>query len=87
MLPVRDWVVWPSQAVIRGERWKYVQFGSDTLPPILFDMLADPGESTNLAADPKYSEQVVEHVIGASCPGASFHASFLTKVNLSMEKI
>ncbi|PZU93305.1 MAG: phosphonate monoester hydrolase [Chelatococcus sp.] len=37
-------------SVLREERWKYVHFAG--LPPLLFDMAADPGESRNLAADP-----------------------------------
>lgn len=34
-------------SVIRGERYKYVQFAG--LPPLLFDLQNDPGEFTNLA--------------------------------------
>jgi arylsulfatase A-like enzyme len=36
-------------AVIRGRRWKYVHFAA--LPPVLFDLAEDPGETRNLAAD------------------------------------
>src|SRR3546814_1283596 len=39
-----------SLAVIRGERWKYVHFAG--LPPLLFDLVDDPGELTNRAEDP-----------------------------------
>jgi len=30
----------------RDQRWKYVEFPA--APPVLFDMAADPGETTNL---------------------------------------
>jgi arylsulfatase A-like enzyme len=41
-----------SLAVSRGPRYKYVQFGaaSDLLPPLLFDVAADPGQRYNLLA-------------------------------------
>lgn len=38
----------------RGERFKYVRFAA-ALPPLLFDLLEDPGETRNLAADPGYA--------------------------------
>src|SRR3546814_52834 len=38
-----------SLAVIRGERWKYVHFAG--LPPLLFDLVDDPGELPNRAED------------------------------------
>ena len=37
-------------SVIRTRKWKYVHFAA--LPPILFDLEADPRETRNLAADP-----------------------------------
>jgi arylsulfatase A-like enzyme len=39
--------------VVRGERWKYVQFATDpeVLPPLLFDLEADPDQTVNLAGD------------------------------------
>ncbi|MVA74036.1 sulfatase-like hydrolase/transferase [Agrobacterium vitis] len=39
-------------AVIRDEKFKYVHFAG--MPPLLFDLQADPGELTNLAEDPAY---------------------------------
>jgi arylsulfatase A-like enzyme len=46
-----------SLCVLRGERWKYVQFADDSMPPLLFDMQADAGEMCNLAAS-----SAIEHV-------------------------
>ena len=39
-------------AALRTERYKYVHFAG--LPPLLFDMLEDPGNLINLAADPGF---------------------------------
>lgn len=41
-----------SLAVIRDNSMKYVHFAG--LPPLLFDLAADPGELTNVADDPTY---------------------------------
>ena len=38
--------------VIRDERFKYVHFAS--LPPLLFDLTADPIEMKDLAGDPAH---------------------------------
>ena len=45
--------------VVRGERYKYVHFTK--LPPLFFDLEADPGETRNLAADPAYAPVVLEY--------------------------
>jgi arylsulfatase A-like enzyme len=39
--------------VVRGPRYKYVHFTK--LPPLFFDLQADPGERVNLAGDPAYA--------------------------------
>jgi arylsulfatase A-like enzyme len=39
-----------SLAVVQDEAWKYVHFAA--LPPLLFDLKADPGQFHNLADDP-----------------------------------
>ncbi len=45
-------------AVIRDARWKYVHFAA--LPPLLFDIEADPHEMRDLAADPAYRDVLLE---------------------------
>jgi len=46
-------------SVIRGPRYKYVHF--TTLPPLFFDLEKDPGQFSNLAANPDYMPLVLEH--------------------------
>jgi arylsulfatase A-like enzyme len=52
----------PSDAcnlnVIRDERYKYVHFTA--LPPLLFDLQADPSENENLARSPEYQSQLLD---------------------------
>ena len=43
--------------VVRGARYKYVHF--TRLPPLFFDLEADPGEMRNLADDPAYAPLVL----------------------------
>ena len=46
-----------SLCVLRGARWKYVQFADERMPALLFDIAHDPGELVNLGAS-----SVLEHV-------------------------
>ena len=48
-----------SLCVVQDARWKYVHFAA--LPPLLFDLQADPGQFTNLAADPAHTAVVAEY--------------------------
>lgn len=45
--------------VLRGERYKYVHFAG--LPPLFFDLDADPGQFRNLADDPAHTALVRDH--------------------------
>ena len=45
-------------AVRRERRWKYVHFAG--LPPLLFDLEADPGEAVDLSADPAVTAALSE---------------------------
>ncbi|OWU84167.1 hypothetical protein ATO6_14005 [Oceanicola sp. 22II-s10i] len=44
-------------SMLRESRWKYVHFGGG-VPPMLFDLESDPGETVNLAGDPAYADEV-----------------------------
>ena len=46
-------------AVIQDRQYKYVHF--DALPPLFFDLQADPGQFHNLADDPAYAPRVLEY--------------------------
>lgn len=48
-----------SLAVIQDTRYKYVHF--DALPPLFFDLTADPGQFHNLADDPAYASRVLTY--------------------------
>ena len=48
-----------SLAVIQDARYKYVHF--DALPPLFFDLEADPGQFRNVAGDPAYASRVLAY--------------------------
>jgi len=48
-----------SLSVVRGRRYKYIHFTA--LPPLLYDIEADPDELVDLAADPAYAGVVAEY--------------------------
>ena len=49
--------------VLRDDSYKYVQFAApgDVLPPLLFDLVADPDQIQNLAAEPAMAATVAEY--------------------------
>ena len=49
--------------VVRGEHWKYVQFATDpdVMPPLLFDLDADPDQTQDLAGDPGHDGVRADH--------------------------
>jgi len=46
--------------VVRSQRYKYVTYAGDTVEQ-LFDMVSDPGETRNLAADAGHAAALAEH--------------------------
>ncbi len=48
-----------SLSVIRDRQYKYVHFTA--LPPLLFDLQQDPGESINLADNPNYQSLLLKY--------------------------
>ena len=47
--------------VVRDCDYKYVQFGDETIPPLLYDLKADPDEFHNLADDPAHMPTVLTY--------------------------
>jgi arylsulfatase A-like enzyme len=48
-----------SLAVVQDENYKYVHFAA--LPPLFFDLMADPGQFVNRAGDPAYAARMAEY--------------------------
>ena len=48
-----------SLTVIRGAHYKYVHFAA--LPPLFFDLKADPQQLVNRAADPAYAARMGQY--------------------------
>jgi arylsulfatase A-like enzyme len=48
-----------SLAVIQDRQYKYVHF--DALPPLFFDLEADPAQFHNLANDPAYTRRMLDY--------------------------
>ena len=44
--------------VLRGHDYKYIQFADPDMPPMLFDLRADPDELDDLADRPEYAPQI-----------------------------
>ncbi|MDA0708623.1 MAG: sulfatase-like hydrolase/transferase [bacterium] len=47
--------------VVRDAAYKYVQFGDEYMPSLLYDLEADPGEFHNLAEDPAHLATVLTY--------------------------
>jgi arylsulfatase A-like enzyme len=49
-----------AMAAVRTADWKYVHFTTPSLPPVLYDLRADPHETRNLADDTAYAGLLAE---------------------------
>jgi arylsulfatase A-like enzyme len=47
--------------VVRDNNYKYVQFGDEAIPPLLYDLKADPDEFHNLADDPSHMPTILAY--------------------------
>lgn len=47
--------------VVRDRDFKYVQFGLESMRPLLYDLRHDPGEHCNLAGDAGHASRVAEY--------------------------
>jgi arylsulfatase A-like enzyme len=47
--------------MVRTDRYKYCAYSRGTRRESLVDMASDPGETTDLAGDPKYRDVLLEH--------------------------
>tara|TARA_B100000519_G_scaffold46229_1_gene36919 strand:+ start:68 stop:832 length:765 start_codon:yes stop_codon:yes gene_type:complete len=47
--------------LVRDDDYKYVQFASEEIPPLLFDLRNDPDEYNNLANDPLHMPTVLRY--------------------------
>jgi len=69
--------------IVRDERFKYVHFTK--LPPLLFDLQADPGEFTNLAGDPRYVSVMLEYAQKLLSWRMNHDEQVLTHISLTHE--
>ncbi len=69
--------------VIRDRRYKYVHFAG--LPPLFFDLKADPGELHNLADDPDHAATVLAYAQRMLSWRMTHHDRTLTGIELTPE--
>jgi arylsulfatase A-like enzyme len=50
----------PLAYSVHTERWHYADWGEGKLGAVLYDTVADPHELDNLAADPRYADEIAE---------------------------
>ena len=50
----------PLLWVLRDDRYKYVHFADEQMPPLLFDLHSDPGEFDNVADRPENAAIVLD---------------------------